>query len=124
MKFSITCLICPVIFNNVKAYITDIKHTFTSDFIKERYCKHLLASMILIIPLIILLMIVFNLDDTGLIFQLFIGGFISYVINFIREMYYAKYHEAPWSNIDINFGSYGGIIGAAIAVYLVNNFIR
>ena len=57
-----------------------------------------------------------HLADTGMPFQLFVGGFGAYGVNFVREWYYAKYHEAPWDPTDLNMGSYGGIIGALLVV--------
>jgi hypothetical protein len=49
---------------------------------------------------------------------LFVGGFGAYGVNFAREWYYGIKYKAPWSRIDLNFGSYGGILGALIYILL------
>jgi hypothetical protein len=59
-----------------------------------------------------------HLADTGAAFQLFVGGFGAYAVNFAREWYYGIRYKAPWSSIDLNFGSYGGILGALIYILI------
>jgi hypothetical protein len=110
------CPICPILWNNIKNYVSSLKYFFTKDFITENYYKHFLYSLVLTFFSIWFLLQHAHLADTGMPFQLFIGGFGAYAVNFVREWYYAKFKGAPWSFIDLNFGSYGGIIGALLAV--------
>ncbi len=117
-KFYIECSICPIIKENIIKYITDVKYTFTPDFIKQNYYKHLLYSLVLTIPAMYVLMNYAHLADTGIFFQLFVGIFGAYGVNFAREWYYGIKYKAPWSSVDLNFGSYGGLIGALIYILL------
>lgn len=110
------CPICPVIWNNIKKYIFDIRKFISKDFIKQNYYKHFLYSLVLTFFSMWFLLPHADLVDTGLAFQLFIGGFGAYGVNFAREWYYTNKYNAPFDFTDLNFGSYGGIIGALLAV--------
>jgi len=114
----IECPICPVIKKNVIGYLTDIKYIFTKEFIPKNYHKHLGYSFVLTIPSILALIFLFDLDDVGVPFQLFVGGFGAYVVNFVREWHYGKKFNAPWDQVDIHMGSYGGILGSAVAILI------
>lgn len=114
----IECTICPILWNNLKNYLTDTTKIFGKDFVKQNYHKHLFYSLVLTIPSIIFLMHYANLADTGLLFQTFVGGFGAYGVNFVREWYYGIKYKAPWDWTDLNMGSYGGIIGALVGVLL------
>jgi uncharacterized membrane protein YeaQ/YmgE (transglycosylase-associated protein family) len=115
---NITCPICPVIKNNVLGYLTDAKYIFSNKFIPNNYHKHLGYSLVLTIPSILGLIFFFDLDNVGVLFQLFMGGFGAYIVNWLRERHYAKKYNAPWDQVDIHMGSYGGILGAAIAILI------
>jgi hypothetical protein len=95
-----------------------MKKIFSPLFIKNNYHKHLLYSFLLTIPTILFMMFFMHLADTGLFFQSFVGGFGAGFVNFAREWYYGKYHKAPYDGTDINMGSYGGWLGALVAVYI------
>ena len=110
------CSICPIIWGNIKKYLTDTAKIFTKDFIKQNYYKHLLYSLVLTFFSMWFLLLHADLADTGMVFQLFVGGFGAWVVNFVREWYYGKKYNAPFDFTDINFGSYGGILGALLAV--------
>lgn len=112
----IECPICPVIWGNIKKYLTDTTKTFTKDFITQNYYKHLLYSLVLTFFSMWLLLLHADLANTGMPFQLFVGGFGAYIVNWLRERHYAKKYNAPFDYTDINFGSYGGILGALLAV--------
>jgi len=112
----IECTICPILWNNIKKYLTDTTKIFSKDFVKQNYHKHLGYSLVLTFFSMWFLLIHAHLADTGMPFQLFIGGVGAYAVNFLREWYYSKYHKAPWDFTDLNMGSYGGIIGALLAV--------
>jgi hypothetical protein len=115
----ITCPICPVIKKNVITYFTDIKFITTPEFITKAYNKHLLWSFVLTIPSMLLLIFFFDLDDVGVPFQLFVGGFGAYSFNFLREWVRRKFYGIEWDQVDIHMGSYGGILGAAITTLLL-----
>lgn len=112
----IECPICPVVLQHVKEYILDIKEIFTKNFITERYYLHLFLSMFLTIGAVWFLREYAHLDETPYPFQMFIGGFGAYGVNFAREWYYAK-KGAPFSMTDIRMGSYGGVLGTIILLY-------
>ena len=115
----IECPICPVIKKNVIAYFTDIKFIKTHEFITRAYDKHLLWSFALTIPCMLLLIFFFDLDDVGVPFQLFVGGFGAYVVNWVREWVRGKLYGIEWDQVDIHMGSYGGILGAAITLAIL-----
>ena len=98
--------------------ITSVQYFFTKDFIKERYYLHLLVSLVLTFISMRLLFLYFSLGDTPTAFIIFIGWFGAYLVNWVREWYYAKYHEAPFSFTDIIFGGYGGILGSIIYILM------
>jgi hypothetical protein len=112
----IECSICPILWNNIKKYLTDTTKIFSKDFVKQNYHKHLLYSLVLTFFAMWFLLAHANLADTGMPFQLFVGGFGAYGANFVREWYYGIKYGAPWDFTDLNMGSYGGIIGALLAV--------
>jgi hypothetical protein len=114
----IECPICPVIWERFKNYFLDIKKAFTPLFVKNNYHKHLGYSFVLTIPTIIFFMHYVDLADTGLFFQTFVGGFGAYFVNGVREWYYGKKYKAPWDWTDLNFGSYGGILGSLVGVLI------
>lgn len=115
----ITFSIFKLMWKKIKNYFLDIKKIFSPLFIKNNYHKHLFYSFILTIPSIMFLMQYFDLANTGLFFHLFIGGFGAFFVNFIREWYYGKFYNSSWDGTDLNFGSYGGILGALVAHYLM-----
>ena len=112
----IECTICPILWNNIKKYLTDTTKIFGKDFVKQNYHKHLGYSLVLTFFSMWFLLLHAHLADTGIPFQLFIGGFGAYCVNFAREWYYGIKYKAPFDFTDLNMGSYGGIIGALLAV--------
>jgi hypothetical protein len=110
--------IWPMLRNGIVKFFSDMKFFFTGDFIKQNYYKHFLYSLILAIPIVWFAFEYMELKDTGIGFTIFLGGFITRTINWLREWYYGSFHEAPWSNEDINFGTYGGIIGTIITILI------
>ena len=118
----IKCTICKIMWKKIKNYFLDIKKIFSPLFIKNNYHKHLFYSFILTIPSIMFLLQYFDLADTGVFFQIFIGGFGAFFVNFIREWYYGKYHGSAFDGTDINMGSYGGILGAIVAIIIYKLF--
>ena len=110
------CPICPILWSNIKKYLTDTTKIFSKDFVKQNYHKHLGYSLVLTFFSMWFLLTYAHLADTGMPFQLFVGGFGAYGVNFVREWYYGIKYGAPWDFTDLNMGSYGGIIGALLAV--------
>lgn len=113
-NFYFECSICPILRDNIVRYVTNTKKIFTPDFIKENYYKHLGYSAVLTFFAIWFLFDFAYLGTTGNFFPIFIGGFGAYCVNYIREWYYGKYYGAPWDGVDLDMGSYGGIIGTII----------
>lgn len=118
----ITCPICPIILERFKNYFIDMNKVFTPLFVKNNYHKHLGYSFVLTIPTIMFLMKYADLADTGLLFQSFVGGLGAGCVNFVREWYYGKIYNAPYDGTDVNMGSYGGWLGAILAVLVYSTF--
>lgn len=118
-KFYIECTICPILKDKVVRYVTNTKKIFTPDFVKQNYHKHLGYSLVLTFFAIWFLFAFAQLGDTGNLFPIFLGGFGAYAVNFAREWYYGKFHDAPWDGVDLDMGSYGGIIGAILYLVLL-----
>ena len=118
-QFYIECPICPIIKENFLRYVTNTKKIFTPDFIKQNYHKHLGYSLVLTFFAIWFLFLNAHLGDTGILFPIFIGGFGAYAVNFVREWYYGKFHGAPWDEVDLDMGSYGGILGAILYLLII-----
>ena len=118
-KFYIECTICPILRDNIVRYVTNTKKIFTPDFIKQNYHKHVGYSLVLTFFAIWFLFAYAQLGDTGNLFPIFLGGFGAYAVNFLREWYYGKFHDAPWDNTDLDMGSYGGIIGAILYLLIL-----
>lgn len=110
--------ICPVLFKGVKRYITDVQHFFGKQFVLNNYHKHFFISLALTIPSMFILDRLFDLQDTGTFFHLFVGGFGGYFVNGVKEWFYSRKYNAPWDQTDIHMGSYGGVIGALIYLFL------
>lgn len=118
----IKCTICKIMWKKIKNYFLDIKKIFNPLFIKNNYHKHLFYSFLITIPTILVMLNYVDLANTGLFFQIFIGGFGAFFVNFIREWYYGKYHNSPYDGTDINMGSYGGITGTIVAIIIYKLF--
>jgi hypothetical protein len=120
----IECPICPIIVQNAKEYVLNTKFFLSPDFVKKRYHKHFGYSLVLTFFAIWFLFKFAYLGDTGYFFQIFVGGFGAFAVNWVREWYYAKFHQAPWDDVDIHMGSYGGIVGTILFlltyVHLIN----
>lgn len=111
--------IWPMLRDGVIKFFSDMKFFFTKDFIKENYYKHFIYSLILVIPCIWFAYEFMYLKDTPTWFHVFLGGFGARAVNFVREWYYGVKYKAPWSWEDINFGTYGGILGTIIVITLI-----
>lgn len=84
------------------------------NFLKQNYDRHLIYSFI------ILFFALFRLDlkDAESWFVVFLGAFLACFINLAREMYYSKFHEAPFDYKDIFLGTIGGILAGIIHICL------
>jgi hypothetical protein len=122
-KFYFECTICPIIKQNIINYISDTKKVFAPGFVKQNYHKHLGYSVVLTFFAIWFLFEFAHLQDTGIFFQLFLGGFGAYGVNWVREWFYGKFYGAPWDDTDVNMGSYGGIVGTAIFLATIAQLI-
>ena len=119
MKLENICPICPMIKEGVLRYLTDTHYLFTSKFITNRYYLHLLCSFVLSFFSIWFLIEYTSLAQTPVWFQLFLGGFGAFGVNFLREMVYEELYGAPFDWTDVNFGSYGGVLGALLATLIL-----
>ncbi len=111
--------IFPLIIKGAWFYISSVKKIFTKDFIKQHWYQHMLYSFILGIIFIGFALLKMGLDDTPLLFQMFIGGLGLFTVNFLREWWMGVKHEAPMDLVDCIMGSYGGIL----SVLFLNLFI-
>ncbi len=91
--------------------ITDLRFFFHKDFIKENYYLHFFLSVLISFGLVSFFREFMYLADTPLLFNLFIGGFALFCINGVREII-VETREVPFSWTDINFGFWGGVLGA------------
>jgi hypothetical protein len=107
-------IILPEIKNWIKTYITGFRYFFHKDFIEENYIKHFLYSVLIGILLLSPLCLLESFRETQLIFKIIFSGTLLYAINWIREDNKRRKYKAPFSQLDINFGSYGGIISAIL----------
>jgi len=118
MKLEDICPICPSIKDGILRYLTDTHYVLTSKFITNRYYLHLLCSFVLSFFAIWFLIDFAYLGETPIGFQLFVGGFGAYGANYLREWYYGMKCNAPFDWTDINFGSYGGVLGVLLATLI------
>lgn len=119
------------VLNNIIAYFTSLKFFFRKEFIAELYWKHLLFSFLLSLLPFALLLVYCQLEDTPMLFQIFINGLCCYVVNWLREAYKEdtakkKGLKYPFDIVDVYFGSYGGIIAVPFVhlVLLIINLIK
>lgn len=98
-------------------FITDLRFFFHKDFFKENYYLHFILSVLISFGIVLFAREYMYLVDTALWFQLFIGGFAAFFINGVREIV-VETREVPFSWTDINFGTYGGIVGAFLVTLL------
>ena len=119
MKLEDICPICTTVKDGVLKYITDIKYITTPLFIKNRYHLHLGCSFVLTFLSMWLLIAVEVVTGTPIWFQIFLGGFAAFAVNFLRELLYEDLYGAPFDWTDIHFGSYGGILGALLATLVL-----
>jgi hypothetical protein len=102
------------VFNITLNYFTNLKYFFKKEFITKGYWLHFLCSIPLCIVAIIILFLYFNLNGTGLFFQLILGAVLGLVGNAIREGYLENTKGTEFSWVDCHFGSYAGILSALI----------
>jgi hypothetical protein len=107
--------IWPMLRDGIVKFFSDTQFFFTKDFTEQNYQKHFLYSLVLTIPSIWFMYEYMELAATPIWFHIFMGGFGAKAVNFVREWYYGIKYNTPCSWEDINFGTYGGIIGAIIA---------
>jgi hypothetical protein len=108
----------PGLRDGVIKFFSDMKFFFKKDFITQNYYKHFAYSIVLMIPCMWFMLNYMHLADTPFAFQVFVSGFGAKAINWVREWYYGIKYKAPWSDEDINFGTYGGIIAGIIGALI------
>jgi hypothetical protein len=93
--------------------VTSIPKVFSKNFFKERFHLHFLITFVIVLAAIRLLFLYCYLGDTPIWFHIIIGYMIGYGINFVREGYYFK-KGAPWSQLDVYAGAYGGTLATIL----------
>ena len=114
----IECPICPIVKKGIINYFTDLRFIRTPEFKTKAYNKHLFWSLVLTIPSMFLLFLLTDLETTQILWQVFVAGFGAYSVNFVREWVRGKFFGSEWDNVDINMGSYGGVLGGIISVII------
>ena len=109
-------------------YFTSVKFFFKKEFITELYWKHFAYSFALALLPMAVLMLFFRLDETPLLFQMFVSGLCCFIVNGVREtMKEAQARNEGWVYpfdwIDVYFGSYGGVL-VALVVWIVISVIK
>jgi len=82
------------------------------NFIKNNYDRHLLYTFIIFFFSLFRM----NLKDAEWFGVLFICGLFGFALNFGREAYYEKFHEAPFDIMDCIYGAIGGLIAGIIFI--------
>lgn len=117
-----TFSILPFLKNGFIKFFTDMQYFTKSEFKTENYNKHFFYSLALTMLCVFVLDIVLELKDASIFGQMYIGFFGARVVNWIREVYLEnKYKSNPKAKLswtDINFGTYGGIIGALLVALI------
>ena len=125
-KVEITCSACMPVLKGIIQYFTDIKYFFKSEFKTENYYKHFYYTLALMLPITAILLLVFDLNNTPILYQMFISGFIGFGGNWIRENKKMSVEKGiPFSIEDVHFGSYAGVLSPLIIklVLLLVNLI-
>ena len=96
-------------------YVTSVVYFFTEEYKTKSYNLHFYWSIPIAFVIVLFALCFMNMNETPFWFHLVVGGFLLYGINFVREWYKGKFKGINADFVDIYFGSYGGIVGAAIA---------
>jgi len=82
------------------------------NFIKNNYDRHVLYTFI------IFFFALFKMDlkDAEWFGVLFISTLFAFILNLGREMYYEKFHEAPFDIYDAIYGGLGGAIAGIMFI--------
>ena len=108
------CTICKDLGRVVLKLFTTVKYFFHKDFIKENYYKHFGLTICIIFLLFIPLSFLESFRETQIVFKILFGGILGCAINWWREDTLQAKYNAPFSEEDVIFGTYGGILGGAI----------
>lgn len=76
------------------------------NFLKQNYDRHLLYSF----NIFFFCLFRMDLKDAEVFGVLFISTLFAFILNLGREMYYEKFHEAPFDIVDCIFGAIGGFL--------------
>jgi hypothetical protein len=102
-------------------YFTSVKYFFRPEYKAQSYDLHFYYSILVGIPCGFFAFHFMQLNDTPLLFKLFLGGFFLFGVNFVREWYRVYKFGIKEDFVDVHFGSYGGIV-AALIVELIYNY--
>lgn len=76
------------------------------NFLKQNYDRHLIYTFVIFF----FAMFRMDLKDVEWFGVLFISTLFAFILNLGREMYYEKFHEAPFDITDCIFGAIGGFL--------------
>lgn len=110
----IECTICSEIKKLPKVFWEDMKKFGSPDFKKERWNLHFGYSSVISFFTMWFMNAFMYLNDTPLLFNLFVGWFSLFGINFVREWIMGIKYKAPFDMRDVRMGAYGGLVGALI----------
>jgi hypothetical protein len=82
------------------------------NFFKQNYDRHLIYTFVILFFALFRM----NFKDAEWFGVLFISTLFAFILNLGREMYYEKFHEAPF---DIYDAIYGGIGGALAGIMFI-----
>jgi len=80
------------------------------NFIKNNYDRHLLYTFVIFFFALFRM----NLKDAEWFGVLFISTLFAFILNLGREMYYEKFHEAPFDIYDAIYGGLGGLLAGIL----------
>ena len=106
----------------ILSYFTSVKYFFKKEYKSQSYDLHFYYSILIGIPCLFFAFYFMDLNNTPLLFKMFLGGFLLYCVNFAREWYRGLMYKIKEDYVDMYFGSYGGIV-ASLIVELIYNYL-
>lgn len=82
------------------------------NFFKQNYDRHILYTFVIFFFALFRM----NLKDCEWFGVLFISTLFAIILNFAREGYYEKFHEAPFDIKDILYGGLGGLLAGIMYI--------
>jgi len=118
--FAVFLLTPKMLKQDLLSYFTDLKYFFKKEFIKKNYWKHFFLMFFTVVLSMPFLFFKMHFYQLPFIVAVVICGGFGYLTNFIYEWFMAIYKECLFDFKDVKFGSYGALIGGAVALLLLN----